>query len=103
MKRCCLDYNGFCPVCGVSWECEHRIDPERDRLVYVRLDGPTPRKQLQEAVAAIEAAGAAIKGLAVSVRGTAAGLQRFKAAWDTLPDATKEEVRRLDTLTDSRA
>ena len=88
--------DGPCLVCGASWECAHHADPERDRLLYVRPDGPTPRKNFQRSVAAIGAAREAILALAGSIRAAGDAIQGFTAAWDALPEATKEAVRRLD-------
>ena len=91
---------GPCLVCGASWECDHRADPERRRLRYVRPDGQTlgeyQRERFHQATALIGAACGTVRALGKSVGAATESIQQFTAWWDALPEATKEEVRRLD-------
>ncbi len=90
----------ICSVYGASWECEHRTDPERDRLVYVLPDGQTlceyQREWFQQATALMGAARGPIKALGESIEAAASAIRGFVDAYDSLPDSWKEEMKRLD-------
>ena len=91
---------GPCPVCGASWECEHRVDPERDRLRYISPDGPTlgeyQRDPFQQAAAVVGIFREVLQVIREPIVAAAEAIERFTAIYDALPAATKEEMRRLD-------
>ncbi len=93
---------GPCSICGASWACGHRADPERDRLRYIRPDGQTlgeyQRERFQRAAYFMYAVDEAIQVLSENVRVTNQAVQEFAATYDALPETTKEEVRRLDAF-----